>query len=550
MKYSQILGTALVALTMLVPATSLAAVPSITRIFPAGAAAGTSVDIELAGELAPWPVELISYPEGLVFEPQADTGKVRVTVPAEAPAGVYLVRARNAEGFSPWRPFVVGRRAEIVESERNTDTDSAEELTGTSLVINGRLSGRQDVDCFAINLTAGQTLVVSALANEVLGSPMDMTIQICDQHGFVLHQVDDERNLDPQLVFLVPRDGRYLIRLVAFPADPNSSISFASGDNYIYRLTVTTEAFVDHYLPLAVQRGAAASLQPIGWNVPPLAVSLPEVTAGPQVLAHAPELAEASWLPVYDATCLVADESAGPETPQDIPLPCIISGQLEAPGDVDSFQFTATEKQRIQFDVASRELGFPLDAVLTIHDASGKKLSEVDDLRNRRDPRIEFQAPADGVYRVSIRDLHGEGGTRYAYRIAANIPEPPFTFRSSSDAYLVARGATLEIPLEIDRPRRFEEVIEFSAEGLPEGCEFTAPPSEKEGDSAGKVTAKLTANCEPGIYRIRLLATSSSATTPVPATFRVAGVELDQVSIHVTPVDAPEAEEPEETPAE
>src|SRR5690606_42007233 len=74
MKYSQILGTALVALTMLVPATSLAAVPSITRIFPAGAAAGTSVDIELAGELAPWPVELISYPEWLVFEPQADTG--------------------------------------------------------------------------------------------------------------------------------------------------------------------------------------------------------------------------------------------------------------------------------------------------------------------------------------------------------------------------------------------------------------------------------------------------------------------------------------------
>src|SRR5690606_11900945 len=128
----------------------------------------------------------------------------------------------------PWRPFVVGRRAEIVESERNNDTDSAEELTGTSLVINGRLSGRQDVDCFAINLTAGQTLVVSALANEVLGAPMDMTIQICDQHGFVLHQVDDERNLDPQLVFLVPRDGRYLIRLVVFPADPSSSISFAS----------------------------------------------------------------------------------------------------------------------------------------------------------------------------------------------------------------------------------------------------------------------------------------------------------------------------------
>ncbi len=83
-------------------------------------------------------------------------------------------------------------------------------------------------------LRAGQTLVASVAAHGTLGSPMDAVLQICSSDGFVLRQNDDFHGLDPQLVFDAPRDGKYVIRIFAFPASPNSSISFSGKPSYVY----------------------------------------------------------------------------------------------------------------------------------------------------------------------------------------------------------------------------------------------------------------------------------------------------------------------------
>src|SRR5207248_1513003 len=141
-------------------------------------------------------------------------------------------------------------------------------LPAPNVVVNGRLEKDGDVDVFAVELRKGQTLVASLTAYSVLRSPMDGVLQILSPDGFVLAQDDDFHELDPQIVLTVPKDGRYLVRVFAFPAVPTAAVKFAGGDKFIYRLTLTTGAFADYAFPLAVSRSAPGDVTLVGWNLP------------------------------------------------------------------------------------------------------------------------------------------------------------------------------------------------------------------------------------------------------------------------------------------
>src|SRR5581483_11013284 len=65
-----------------------------------------------------------------------------------------------------------------------------------------------------------------------------------------------------------------IVRTFAFPAVPDSAIRFSGADTFIYRLTLTTGAFVDHVFPLAVNGAAAATVEAVGWNIPAAAASV------------------------------------------------------------------------------------------------------------------------------------------------------------------------------------------------------------------------------------------------------------------------------------
>ena len=65
-----------------------------------------------------------------------------------------------------------------------------------------------------------------------------------------------DHGLDPRLVFTAPRPGQYIVRLFAFPSVATGSISFAGGDKFVYRLTLTRDRFLDYVYPLAAKAGA------------------------------------------------------------------------------------------------------------------------------------------------------------------------------------------------------------------------------------------------------------------------------------------------------
>ena len=90
------------------------------------------------------------------------------------------------------------------------------------------------------NLRQPITLVASLDAQRSLASPMDGVLQVVSDRGFVLAQNNDYAGLDPQVTFRVPTDGRYVVRVFAFPATPDASVRFGGGDRFLYRLTLTT----------------------------------------------------------------------------------------------------------------------------------------------------------------------------------------------------------------------------------------------------------------------------------------------------------------------
>ena len=99
--------------------------------------------------------------------------------------------------------------------------------------------------------------------------------------GFVLAQVDDDARPRPAgSSSRLPADGDYLVRAFAFPFVQESTIRFAGGPAYIYRLTLTVPGpFVDYPFPLAVSRGRAwlRSSFPVGTS-PRLAVGCRSMT--------------------------------------------------------------------------------------------------------------------------------------------------------------------------------------------------------------------------------------------------------------------------------
>ena len=100
-----------------------------------------------------------------------------------------------------------------------------------------------------------------------------------------------------------------------------------------------------------------------------------------------------------------------------------------APGeDQDHFEIDAKKGQRISAEIVAVRIASQtlLDAYLTITDATGKELAGLDDSSfTRQDPVLSIIAPADGKYRVILRDStnSGAGPCNYLLHLGSH-PRP------------------------------------------------------------------------------------------------------------------------------
>jgi len=512
-----------------------------TRIyaaFPPGGQAGATLDyaITRGDDLDDLGRLIFSHP-GIVAtaktnmapngKPELVANQFSVNVSASVPPGNYEVRGVGLFGISNPRTFVVGTRPEILEVEPNNAREQAT-VVEPGQTINGRINGATDVDFFKFTGTPGQRVILDCAAQRI-DSKLDGSLEIHDATGRRLATARNNTGRDAVLDFTVTQPGEYFLRLTDFV--------YAGSEDHFYRLSLRTSPYIDFVVPPAGVPGSTAQHTVYGRNLPageatdlkldgqPLqkqtvSITLPaEATAWPAGLRLEPYASGVDGFPFtldapngpsnpvmigFSAAAVTAEVEPNnlPANVQKVTVPAELAGQFQAKGDVDLYQFDAKAGEIVWLEVQGQRLGSGCDPYLTLDQVTVndkgeetlKRIAAVDDEGTNLlpivfdtihdDPVYKFTAPADGQFRVTLRDRFGasRGALSLQYRltlrrelpdyrvvVVTEIPQPPNVKNPQTWSIGLRRGDQFSVWAVVLRRDGFEDDVEISVEGLPAG---------------------------------------------------------------------------------
>ena len=400
------------------------------------------------------------------MEPGRNT-TVRLVIATDAPLGTREIRLAGPGGVS--NPLTL-QISDLPEwSERTPDGTLSEapayELPGA---ISGVISSAAESDFLRFKLPAGQRVIFDVQANRT-GSPLDPTLYLLNASGKELAHSEDVHGLDPFLEFTPPSDGDYFVKL--------TDTRFQGGGDYRYRLVAGVRPYLEFLFPFGGRRGTTAELQFQGHNLEgadrlKLQVASDAPLGRQDIRAHTadgisnPMPFEVGDLPEFFET----EPNNSKEQANAVEAPVVINGRIGTAADVDVFRVKSNADQKLVAEVEARPFGSPLDAFLSLSDASGNVIARNDDA-NSLDARIEFDAKKDTEYLLSLRDLTDRGGERFGYRMLVRSPElrPDFGVRASGGRLGLHRGGTMAVRCDVDRRNGFDGSVRITGEGLPTG---------------------------------------------------------------------------------
>ncbi|MGE5191514.1 MAG: hypothetical protein ACM3U2_03365, partial [Deltaproteobacteria bacterium] len=129
-----------------------------------------------------------------------------------------------------------------------------------------------------------------------------------------------------------------------------------------------------------------------------------------------------------------SESNSIPGDAERVVLPVTINGQIAGERDLDYFRFDAAAGEVVSVDVAATRLGSPLDPVVEIQDAKGRRLA-AQEIRVGSDPVLAFRVPATDEYRLLVSNLNFHGGPQYVYRVTlTTAPYITFAFPPGGQA--------------------------------------------------------------------------------------------------------------------
>jgi len=511
--------------------------PVASYLFPAGGQRGTTVPVRVGGlflyracsfelqgpgieasrrvERMPWfwfEGPMLPMPDSQRNEdyPRDMAGQVRIA--ADAPLGSRRGRLWTAEGAASGLQFVVGDLPEVVEQEQEGDPLPVE--VRLPVTINGRIFPRQDIDLWSFSARKGQT-ITGVVAAARIGSPLDARLEVLDARGKVLADNDDALGNDPRVRFTAPQDGVYQVRI--------QDVALQGGPAYVYRLTLTADAYVDYVYPLGGRRGTRTRFELAGQQIPPQ-VELDLPASGPADYQAAIPLGQPRTnivlLDLDDLPeILEAEPNDEPDQAAVVELPALVNGRIGRPGDVDCWRFQARKGEALALQLRATQLGSPLQGVLVVCDAQGKQLGRAEAVQ--ADPVLNFVAPADGNYCVKVMDrFRSRGGPAFAYRLrlAPPVATPDFRLLLPADTLILPRGGTTRVKIQVERTGSFSDAITLAIAGLPAGVKATGLQIDAKKPTAEIVlTAEASAHIEGSRLTIQGTATIAGKTVAHPA---------------------------------
>jgi hypothetical protein len=467
--------------------------PTSTHIFPAGGRRGTTVKVRVGTECAPPGTRFSIFGKGvkapsLLGEKLNDDGELsprrppteipitypiqwasEITIAADAPIGPVFWRLSCAQGGTASRPFVIGDLPEYLETESNSTFETAEQIT-LPVTVNGRIHGERDSDYFRFSAEPGTVVVCDVLAGR-LGSRLDPVVEILDSAGRKINAELMHIGSDPVLAFRADSQNDYVLRI--------SNVTVHGDPAHVYRINITTKPFVRFAFPAGGQAGTDREIQfyaMSGTDSPHVTtrkVSFPPLKSGSPTQPGFQDDANSFLLDVTGHTNVVEQEPNDlVSSAMKLNLPVTVDGRMLTKIDEDWFEFSADKGERYSIVCRAVPAGTITLPALLLTDANGKQLKSVLSAESvNRECRLDWTAPQTGVYRLRVRDLqYGiRGGAEFIYRLTLRRATPDFSLRIASDGLNITQGKICKVAITVNRIGGFEEPIDLSIEGLPEG---------------------------------------------------------------------------------
>ena len=476
--------------------------PTVSAVVPLGGQRGASTEIRIRGKNLDGISEIRFARRGInaeLLESSFYQAKARVTVGAQVPTGLHDLRLTTARGGHVG-VFHVGSLPQQDENEPNGEIAEAQSVS-TPVLIDG-VADKGDYDVFRFWAEAGETVVADVMARRAGGS-LDATLALLDHRGNELDFVDDYYIFkDPHLSFTAKRAGEYLIRVAGSQeqGSPDSS----------YRLVLGSVPVMQRVLPLGGRRGETTEFEIHGINVDRItrivlddSVAIgdvleaspgrlrfrmsvpPDVALGRHQLRAEAESFEAPLpLPILlsDVEERISSAPRNRAAPQEVQLPVAITGVLDSRRAAEFFSFEVEAGERVEFDVHSMRLDYPLDPALFLYNTEGQQLAYQDEPapnsgkeQPNLDPYLVYDFEESGRYVVMIRDSSQRGHPNNAYRMLVRRVAPDFQLRALTPTHTLFRGETNLLPLRVRRLGGWVRPVEIWLDNPPPPPAFKPP---------------------------------------------------------------------------
>jgi len=500
--------------------------PRLLNVSPAGAKAGSVVEVVVGGQELSAPKELrFSHPG--IAAINKETNRFEVTIATNVPPGIYDVRAVTKQGASNPRAFAVGVLNEVAEEKNRSDAPQKIALEST---VNGR-TDTNSIDYFRFAAKKGQRVLLRC-DTRAIDSKLEPVLVLYDGTA---HEVSRSRS-GGLLDYTIPVDGAFTVRL--------HDATYRGGTEFFYRLSVGTFPHVDYVLPTAAD--AKTRFAVFGRNLPggkevdekakhrlerldvelsetDPALSRPLTTMPAQTALDLFEYrvrdsrgASDAVLMRFPTAPVIAEHEPNntSATAGKLTVPCEVVGQFQANGDRDWFSFEAKKGDVYWIEVVSHRLGCATDPFVVVQRVTTNGATDVLELNDseanfggpefntsHRDPSGKFEAKESGTYRVQLRDLFTQPrhGPAKIYHLAIRKPAPDFKLvalpgnplpakKDAKDVGVTTttlrRGETLPIKIIAFRRDGFDGMIDVGSVEFPEDVVATSCRIESGKSSA------------------------------------------------------------------
>ena len=212
--------------------------------------------------------------------------------------------------------------------------------------------------------------------------------------------------------------------------------------------------------------------------------------------------------------------------------PVVFNGRIGKPREEDRYIVGVIPGQKYHIEVDAAELGSALDGVLQVKGPDGGVLATADDTAaptqskakaaakkaaaiNSPDPSVDFTVPA-GMLEITLtlRDLRGEGGDGYPYRLSVeSVDAAPFQVTPVDDQINIPKGGTASVAVTVTR-QGFNGPIKLTVANPPPGLTIR-PGLVNAGQGVGTLTINASPVASFEVAQLKLVGEAQGTPNPV-----------------------------------